>query len=275
MQCQVCWHHCELKEGQIGSCRARINKDGVIVSLNYGQLVSLALDPIEKKPLARFMPGSYILSLGSFGCNMHCTFCQNYAISQMGAADLDSEYYSPEDILSLAQRDREQGNVGVAFTYNEPMIGYEYVRDTAKIIKQAGMVNVVVTNGCVEQPILAEVLPYIDAFTIDLKSFKPEVSNERFKLAIQNYIGSGEKKMMRTLFDMGDIEQIIGHGVSKTAEGRMQDIIEMVENTFSEPGVTSKFFIQEGKGTNSTSSFSYRNKLVLYFPGRCSFEPFL
>jgi pyruvate formate lyase activating enzyme len=174
MQCQVCWHHCELKEGQIGSCRARINKDGVIVSLNYGQLVSLALDPIEKKPLARFMPGSYILSLGSFGCNMHCTFCQNYAISQMGAADLDSEYYSPEDILSLAQRDREQGNVGVAFTYNEPMIGYEYVRDTAKIIKQAGMVNVVVTNGCVEQPILAEVLPYIDAFNIDLKSFNPE-----------------------------------------------------------------------------------------------------
>jgi pyruvate formate lyase activating enzyme len=120
------------------------------------------------------MPGSYVLSLGSFGCNMHCTFCQNYAISQMGASDLDSTYYSPEDIVIMAQRSKEQGNVGVAFTYNEPMIGYEYVRDTAKLVKEAGMVNVVVTNGCVEQPILAEVLPYIDAFNVDLKSFNPD-----------------------------------------------------------------------------------------------------
>jgi pyruvate formate lyase activating enzyme len=151
-----------------------MNQEGKIISLNYGQLVSLALDPIEKKPLARFMPGSYVLSLGSFGCNMHCGFCQNYAISQMGASDLDSTYYSPEDIVIMAQRSKEQGNVGVAFTYNEPMIGYEYVRDTAKLVKEAGMVNVVVTNGCVEQPILAEVLPYIDAFNVDLKSFNPD-----------------------------------------------------------------------------------------------------
>ena len=105
---------------------------------------------------------------------MHCGFCQNYAISQMGASDLDSTYYSPEDIVIMAQRSKEQGNVGVAFTYNEPMIGYEYVRDTAKLVKEAGMVNVVVTNGCVEQPILAEVLPYIDAFNVDLKSFNPD-----------------------------------------------------------------------------------------------------
>ena len=105
---------------------------------------------------------------------MHCGFCQNYAISQMGASDLDSTYYSPEDIVIMAQRSKEQGNVGVAFTYNEPMIGYEYVRDTAKLVKEAGMVNVVVTNGCVEQYILAEVLPYIDAFNVDLKSFNPD-----------------------------------------------------------------------------------------------------
>ena len=174
MECEVCFHHCQLKQGQIGSCRARMNKDGKITALNYGRVVSLALDPIEKKPLARFMPGSSILSLGSFGCNMHCSFCQNYAISQMGAEDLDSEYYSPEDILTIAERNKGQGNVGVAFTYNEPMIGYEYVRDTGKLIKEAGMVNVVVTNGCVTQPILAEVLPYIDAFNIDLKSFNPD-----------------------------------------------------------------------------------------------------
>ncbi len=174
MQCQVCFHHCELQEGQIGACRARMNKDGKNIALNYGRLVSLAMDPIEKKPLARFMPGSFILSLGTFGCNMHCSFCQNYAISQMGASDLDSDYYSPEDILTIAKRNKEQGNVGVAFTYNEPMIGYEYVQNTAKIIKAAGMVNVVVTNGCVNQPILAEVLPYIDAFNVDLKSFNPD-----------------------------------------------------------------------------------------------------
>ena len=174
MQCQVCFHHCQLQEGQIGSCRARINKAGTILPLNYGRIVSLALDPIEKKPLARFHPGSNILSLGTFGCNMHCSFCQNYTLSQMGAEDLPSEYYSPTEIVTMAKGAKAQNNIGVAYTYNEPLVGYEFVRDTGKLVKEAGLVNVVVTNGCVAKPVLQEILPYIDAFNIDLKSFNPD-----------------------------------------------------------------------------------------------------
>ncbi len=167
-------HHCRLKQGQTGRCRARKNENGKSVSINYGLITSLALDPIEKKPLARFFPGSKVLSVGSFGCNLNCPFCQNASIAAACKRDVSTEKLLPQELLDLALKLQPEGNIGVAYTYNEPMIGYEYVRDTAKLIHEHGMKNVVVTNGSVSKDALMDVLPYIDAFNIDLKGFTKE-----------------------------------------------------------------------------------------------------
>lgn len=171
MVCPVCPHHCALAEGETGRCRTRGVQNGAVVSLNYGQVASLALDPVEKKPFARWMPGKFILSVGSFGCNLRCPFCQNDAISQAGASFPTTEM-APEDLAHLAEEFVPRGNVGVAFTYNEPLIGYEYVRDTARLLKEAGLSAAVVTNGCMAPRLFRELLPLVDAFNIDLKGWR-------------------------------------------------------------------------------------------------------
>lgn len=174
--CPVCPHRCCLSDGQIGLCKARCNNGGDIVPVSFGTLTAIALDPIEKKPLARFMPGYRILSVGGFGCNMYCSFCQNHDISQIGIdGTFRTEKMSPKELCGLAiELSRSDHNAGVAYTYNEPLISYEYVSETAKLIKQAGLVNVVVTNGNINQEILKELLPYINAMNIDLKVFSDE-----------------------------------------------------------------------------------------------------
>ena len=169
--CPVCPHHCLLAEGQTGFCRARQNREGKIVSINYGKLTALMPDPIEKKPLRRFFPGSRILSVGSFGCNLTCPFCQNHEISMADSGQAYFQEVTPEALAGLAQEYRSCGNIGVAFTYNEPLVGYEFVRDTARLVRERGMKNVLVTNGCVKLPVLEELLPYVDAMNIDLKGF--------------------------------------------------------------------------------------------------------
>ena len=172
-RCELCFHHCVLDVGQIGLCRARACQDGKIVSLNYGKLTSLALDPIEKKPLRRFHPGSLILSVGSFGCNLRCPFCQNHEISMAGDSGIQTVEVSPEQLAAKAAELVPQGNIGVAYTYNEPLIGYEYVQDCASLVHEQGMVNVLVTNGTVEEEPWRALLPLIDASNIDLKGFTP------------------------------------------------------------------------------------------------------
>lgn len=173
-KCEVCFRHCELREGQVGACRARVNREGRIRPVYYGELSSVALDPIEKKPLARFHPGSVILSVGSLGCNLRCLFCQNHEIAQpdsKGSFSIPTEHLSPEELVDLALRCRLRGNIGIAYTYNEPLVGYEYVRDTAKPAHEKGLRNVLVTNGTASLQVLAEIAPYIDAMNIDLKGF--------------------------------------------------------------------------------------------------------
>ena len=174
MICELCFHHCDLPEGQTGFCRARTCRDGAIAPLNYGKVTSLALDPIEKKPLRRFHPGGKILSVGSFGCNLRCPFCQNHEISMSGDGELKAAEISPEALAGKALELRPYGNIGVAYTYNEPLVGYEYVRDCAVLVREQGMVNVLVTNGTVEEDPWRELLPLIDAANIDLKGFTPE-----------------------------------------------------------------------------------------------------
>ncbi len=171
MQCAVCHHRCKLAEEQTGLCGARKNENGESVSVNYAQVTALALDPIEKKPLYHFHPGSFILSVGSFGCNMACPFCQNYRIAEGKLGAIDTRAVSPDQLVETAVSLKPRGNIGVAFTYNEPMIGFEYVRDAAKLAREKDLKTAVVTNGCVSKAVLLEVLPYIDAFNIDLKCF--------------------------------------------------------------------------------------------------------
>lgn len=169
-QCGLCFHRCRLAEGQTGLCRARANRGGRIVPLGYARLTSLALDPIEKKPLRRFRPGSLILSAGSFGCNLRCPFCQNAEISTAGE-DFPARDCPPEELVQLALGLRTRGNIGLAYTYNEPLVGFEYIRDCAALARKAGLVNVLVTNGTVEPEPWQELLPLIDAVNIDLKGF--------------------------------------------------------------------------------------------------------
>ena len=177
LSCPVCPRRCELSEGGTGLCRARGMRGGKIVPINYGIVSSIALDPVEKKPLAEFHPGSMILSVGSFGCNLRCPFCQNWEISMSGADESGSDsdrYLPPEKLAEMAEQLRLKGNIGVAFTYNEPLICWEYVRDTARLLRERDLKTVLVTNGCVNSEIAEEILPLTDALNIDLKCFRAE-----------------------------------------------------------------------------------------------------
>lgn len=163
--CTLCPHFCRLKDGQKGRCGVRQNIDGKLYSLNYERVTAYNYDPIEKKPLYHFYPGSMIFSFGSFGCNLGCDFCQNWQI----VTDHDSFVkISTEEIIALA---KERGSVGIAYTYNEPTVFYEFVLNTAKRAKDEGLLNVLVTNGYINREPLEELLQYIDAMNIDLKAF--------------------------------------------------------------------------------------------------------
>ncbi len=172
--CPLCPRHCKLSEGQIGFCGARQAKDGAVQPINYGQITALALDPIEKKPLAYYYPGSMILSVGSFGCNMACPFCQNHHIARSKRDDIPVREFRPEDLITLAEAEKRRGNIGLAFTYNEPLIAFEFVLDTAGLARAEGLEIVLVSNGQISEPYLKELLPYVSAWNIDLKSFSEE-----------------------------------------------------------------------------------------------------
>jgi len=190
--CRLCPHACRIAPGHAGICGVRENHDGTLVAASYGICTSIAVDPIEKKPLYHFLPGSDILSVGAYGCNFRCPFCQNYEISQGEgqnrgqppisvaavpgriAARARNRWLSPvlpEDLVALARQQR--GNRGISYTYNEPLIGLEYVQDCAKLAHEHGLANVLVSNGFVNREPFEEVAPLIDAINIDIKSIDP------------------------------------------------------------------------------------------------------
>lgn len=168
--CLICPHRCSPQEGEYGVCGARVRRGDKVISESYGYITSLALDPIEKKPLARFHPGSMILSAGSYGCNLFCSFCQNSSISRGSLRSTRAVYLSPEDLIARAIDTKKSGGIGIAFTYNEPLVGYEYVLDTSILAKKSGLQTVLVTNGYINEEPLRALLPYIDAMNIDLKA---------------------------------------------------------------------------------------------------------
>lgn len=174
VECEICPHHCKIEDGQVGLCKGRRNRNGEIICDNYGKITGYALDPIEKKPLYHFYPGSRILSVGSYGCNLNCPFCQNCDISMVGGNEIETADITIRELTEKAQELKNRGNIGIAYTYNEPLIGYEFVRDCAALTKQKGLKNVVVTNGYICEEPLKVLLPFIDAFNIDLKGFTEE-----------------------------------------------------------------------------------------------------
>jgi pyruvate formate lyase activating enzyme len=168
IQCLLCPVACVIAEGKVGVCMGRRNEDGILYAINYGQVVSIAIDPVEKKPLYHFHPDTQILSTGPNGCNMSCQQCQNWSISQEQSP---TQFVSPEDLVEVTIRENSKG---IAYTYTEPLIWYEYVLDTAKVAKAKGLYNVLVTNGYINEEPLRELLPYVDAMNIDLKSMEDD-----------------------------------------------------------------------------------------------------
>lgn len=181
VHCHLCPQHCHISEGKKGFCGVRQNIDGILYSLNYGEISSIGFDPIEKKPLNRFHPGTYILSVGSVGCNLKCPFCQNHSIAQVKPEEIPTHYAESDEIVAKAIELKKQGNIGIAYTYNEPSIWYEFVYETAKKAKKKELLNVLVTNGYISAEPLEQLLPYIDAMNIDLKAFNDKFYSELVK----------------------------------------------------------------------------------------------
>ena len=171
VQCFLCPHNCVIKPEEFGLCSARKNIGGTLYSMNYGKVTSLGLDPIEKKPINMFKQGSYILSAGTFGCNFKCSFCQNWGIAHGDPPVID---ISPDELVGKALETIPDGNIGIAYTYNEPTIWYEYILDTARIARDNNLVNVFVTNGYISEEPLNNLLEYIDAMNIDVKAFNED-----------------------------------------------------------------------------------------------------
>ncbi len=169
IKCYLCPFECRVKEGSVARCMGRKNIGGQFYAKNYGETTSLAMDPIEKKPLFHFYPTSRILSIAANSCNMGCTFCQNWSISQVEAT---THEITPEKVVSYAIKNH---SIGVAYTYSEPLMWYEFVLDTSRAIREAGLKNVLVSNGTINEKPLRALLPYVDAINIDLKGM-----NSRF-----------------------------------------------------------------------------------------------
>lgn len=167
VQCRLCPHHCRIKEGRRGLCRSREYRDGKLYALSYGRPCALAIDPVEKKPLNHFMPGTYCLSLSCTGCNLSCRWCQNSDISQVALEEARFMRLSPEEIVQLCI---ERGLPSIAYTYTEPFTWWEYMHDIAVLAHEAGLKNILVSAGYVEQEPLRTLLPYLDAANIDIKA---------------------------------------------------------------------------------------------------------
>lgn len=229
--CTLCPVGCRLRASQSGPCASRANRQGAMTLLNYGRIVSAALDPIEKKPLYHFHPGRPILSVAAPGCNLHCLFCQNWTISQR--RDAPTTAAAPQELVTAAVRAQ---SVGIAFTYSEPLVWYEFVRDTATAARAAGLKNVLVTNGYLNPEPLADLLPLIDAANIDLKSledrFYRRICKARLEpvlAAIRQFHAAGVHLELTNLLIPGHNDQ----------DRQIEDLVDFVADL--DPGIPLHF----------------------------------
>ena len=184
--CQLCPQGCVIPPGGLGMCLTRENHGGTLYAINYGIVVSASLDPVEKKPLYHFYPGRQILSLGTFGCNFKCPYCQNWQFSQHAQPGRQT---TPEQAVKLAKKKR---SFGIAFTYNEPLVWYEFVYDTCKVAREAGLKTVLVTNGFISERPFRELVPLVDALNIDIKSVKEGFYNKMCKGTLHPVLKTAE-----------------------------------------------------------------------------------
>ncbi len=168
VKCRLCSHNCTIQEGKRGICKARENRAGKLYSLLYGRISSMTVDPIEKKPLNHFYPGSHALSLGTVGCNFKCRHCQNSGISCATADTYPLREITPEGVVAKAI---ETGSQGIAWTYNEPTIWFEFTQAASRLAKRKNLYSIYVTNGYITEEALREHAPYLDAMNIDVKAF--------------------------------------------------------------------------------------------------------
>ena len=273
IRCGICPQSCELEDGQVGFCRVRSARDGAVVCDNYGLLTSMALDPIEKKPLRRFYPGSTILSVGSFGCNLRCPFCQNYEISMCSRERARTVFVPPEELVNRAVALKPSRNIGIAYTYNEPLVGCEYVRDCAALAHEHGLKNVLVTNGYVNEEPLRALLPLIDAMNIDLKAF-----TEDFYRTLHGHI----EPVKRTISIAAEachveVTTLIVPGRNDSAE-EMRDLSEWLSGISADiPLHISRFFpryrMTDGAATPVETVYAMadiaRERLKYVYTGNC------
>lgn len=238
VECQLCPHHCRIVNGKTGVCRSRRNEDGVLVSEVYGKPCSLAIDPIEKKPLYHFHPGTQCLSIACTGCNFRCLNCQNHEISQVSPDDVNHYELSPNEVVALC---RKHHCPGIAYTYTEPLTYIEYVTDTARLAHENGLWNILVTAGYVCQEPLKDLLPYLDAANIDLKSFSDSI--------YQRISGGHLKPVLDTIqamYDAGvwvELTNLIIPGVNDDMQMIRQMCLWLVNNGFADnPLHFSRFF---------------------------------
>lgn len=223
--CLLCPHSCHIRSGERGVCGVRENTGSVITLTTYGVITGCALDPVEKKPLYHFYPGKHIMSVGSYGCNLKCDFCQNYHISQHVGKE-GNYHMSPEELINRSLRASD--NIGIAFTYNEPVIWYEYVVDCARLALSEGLKSVMVTNGYINSEPLTQLLEVIDAFNVDLKAF----GNEFYR----KYTGASLKPVMNTIRDIAssgrhlEITTLILPGLNDSVDAMRQEA-EWIANT--------------------------------------------
>ena len=219
VQCILCPRNCVIADGNLGVCGVRKNKAGILYSLVYGNPVSTNIDPIEKKPLFHFLPGSTSFSIGTVGCNLKCLFCQNFDISQQKASEYEEEQLPPEKAVELALAN---GCKSISYTYTEPTIFYEYVLDTAKLARKKGLKNVMVTNGYINPEPLKELYPFIDGANVDLKGFNPEFYEKYTSSNLENVKQAikGISKIKTTLLEVTNLV-VPGHN------DNMQEIEEM------------------------------------------------
>ena len=281
--CEVCFRHCDIKEGALGACNARGCKGGKVIAVNYGRVTALALDPVEKKPLSRFCPGSKILSYGSYGCNLFCPFCQNYDISRTDGSEFEPEdKLTPEGLAEIAYKFKDRGNIGVAYTYNEPLVSYEFVRDTAKIVHEKGMKNVLVTNGTAELAVLEEILPYIDAMNVDIKS----MSADTYKDVLKGSLAMTKAFIERAVKDCHvELTMLIVPGMNDSEE-EMRELTDWISGLTDKDGNTignkiplhiSRFFprykMTDRSATDVGKIYSLaeiaREKLEYVYTGNC------
>lgn len=238
VECQLCPHHCRIVNGKTGVCRSRRNEDGVLVSEVYGKPCSLAIDPIEKKPLYHFHPGTQCLSIACTGCNFRCLNCQNHEISQVSPDDVNHYELSPNEVVALC---RKHHCPGIAYTYTEPLTYIEYVTDTARLAHENGLWNILVTAGYVCQEPLKDLLPYLDAANIDLKSFSDSI--------YQRISGGHLKPVLDTIqamYDAGvwvELTNLVIPGVNDDMQMIRQMCLWLVSNGFADnPLHFSRFF---------------------------------